>query len=157
MISIIAAHDQNQGIGYRNQLPWYIPEDLLYFKKMTLGKTIVMGRKTFESIGRPLPKRKNVVVTRQQDYSAEEVTVVHSLQQALSLANIDAGLMVIGGEQMYREALPLADRLYLTLVKGTFEVDTYFPRYDQDFEMIDQRLGQEDHLKFFFTVWQRKY
>lgn len=135
-LAVIVAAAQNGVIGRNNTLPWHLPEDLRYFKRTTMGKPIVMGRKTYESIGRPLPGRTNIVVTRSSQWSAEGVNVVHSLGDALSLAQDVAAnegaqeLMVIGGAEIYRTALLAADRLYLTEVHAEVEGDAYLPQID---------------------------
>jgi|SRR5690554_1963569 dihydrofolate reductase len=134
-LAMIAAQSENRVIGHNNKLPWYLPEDLKYFKRVTLGKPIIMGRKTFESIGRPLPGRTNIIVTRNADWTHEGagVRVVHSLQQAIELAESLALVngfeesLVIGGAEIYALALPRADRLYLTQVHAEVQGDAYFP------------------------------
>lgn len=130
MISLIVAHDRNRVIGYKNGMPWHLPGDLQYFKATTMGKPVLMGRKTFESIGRPLPGRRNIVITRNASYQAEGIEVVGSLDEALSLVSEVPEVMIIGGEQIFTQSLPIADRLYITLIDETFEGDTYFPSYD---------------------------
>jgi dihydrofolate reductase len=136
-LALIVAMAQNRVIGRNNKLPWYLSEDLKYFKRITMGKPVIMGRLTFESIGRPLPGRTNIVVTRNQDYAAEGVKVVHSLEQAKqlceSIAEVDGSdeAMVIGGAQIYQQALSYADRLYLTEVHANVEGDAYFPEFDR--------------------------
>ena len=130
MISLIVAHDENRVIGYENAMPWHLPGDLQYFKKMTMGKPVIMGRKTFESIGRPLPGRRNIVITRNEAYNAESIEVVTSLEAAIVLAGDVEEIMIIGGEQIFTQSLPLADRLYITLINHTFTGDTYFPPYE---------------------------
>lgn len=135
--ALIVAMAQNRVIGRNNNLPWYLPEDLKYFKRVTMGKPIIMGRKTFESIGRPLPGRTNIIVTRNKEYSADGIKVVHNLAEAkalcCSIAEIDgqSEAMVIGGAQIYQQALAYADRLYLTEVHGEVEGDAYFPEFDR--------------------------
>lgn len=135
-LSVIVAAARNGVIGRNNALPWHLPEDLRYFKRVTMGKPIVMGRKTWESIGRPLPGRTNIVITRRPDYAAEGARVVGSLEEALSLAEdialIDGTdeLLVIGGAEIYRAALPLASRLYLTEVHADVPGDAYLPEVD---------------------------
>ena len=135
-LAIIVACAENGVIGRNNALPWHLSEDLRYFKRVTLGKPIVMGRKTFESIGRPLPGRTNIVISRNPDFSADGVKVVSTLDAALELAEsialIDGAeeLMVIGGAQIYAEALPSAERLYLTEVHAEVEGDAYLPEID---------------------------
>ena len=132
-ISLVWAMAQNRVIGRNNSLPWYLPEDLKYFKRITLGKPVIMGRKTYESIGKPLPGRTNIVVSRNADFSAEGVKTVTSLDEAKqlceSIAEIDGinEAMVIGGAEIYALALPMADRLYLTEVHAEVEGDTTFP------------------------------
>lgn len=130
MISLIVAHDKNYVIGYENGMPWHLPGDLQYFKEMTMGKPIIMGRKTFESIGRPLPGRRNIVITRNDQYTAEGIETVSSLDAALALVKDVPEIMVIGGAQIFEQALSMADKLYITLIDHEFKGDTYFPRYD---------------------------
>lgn len=134
-LSIIVAQAQNRVIGINNNLPWHLPEDLRYFKQVTMGKPIIMGRKTFDSIGRPLPGRTNIVITRDGSYQPEGVKVVNSLEAARELAEsictIDGcdEAMVIGGAQIYEQALSLADRLYLTQVHADVNGDAWFPAF----------------------------
>lgn len=130
MISIIVAVARNGVIGDKNRLLWHIAEDLRHFKAITTGHPVVMGRKTYESLGRPLPNRTNVVVTRQR-IGIPGCTVVHSLEEALTLFGPDEEVFVIGGAQIYAEALPLADRFYLTRVERDYEGDTRFPAWDE--------------------------
>lgn len=136
-LSLVWAMAQNRVIGRNNSLPWHLPEDLKYFKRITMGKPVIMGRKTFESIGRPLPGRTNIVITRNPDWAFEGVRTVHSLDAARQLCNsigvIDGvdEAMVIGGAEIYRQALPMADRLYLTEVHAEVEGDTTFPDFDR--------------------------
>ena len=135
-LALIVAMAQNRVIGVNNKLPWYLPNDLKYFKAITMGKPIIMGRKTYDSIGKPLPGRTNIIITRDQNYSAEGCSIVHSLDQALTLAESVAVIdgqeevIVIGGEQIYQLALPRADRLYLTRVIANISGDAYFPEID---------------------------
>jgi Dihydrofolate reductase len=129
-ISLIVAMAQNRVIGRGNQMPWHLPADLRHFKSVTLGKPVIMGRKTFDSIGRPLPGRRNLVITRNSDWHTDGVESVNSLDAALALAGDEAEVMIIGGGQLYREALPLARRLYLTHIDLTVnDADTWFPDY----------------------------
>ncbi|MFT6103353.1 MAG: dihydrofolate reductase [Granulosicoccus sp.] len=136
-LSIIVAMASNRAIGKNNQLLWRLPEDLQYFKRTTMGKPIVMGRKTFESIGRPLPGRLNVVITRQQDWQHDGVKVVHTIEDALHLAEAQSlidgmdEVMVIGGAEIYKTALPQADKLYVTRVDAEIEGDAFFPEIDE--------------------------
>ncbi len=132
-LSIIAALGRNHAIGYQNTLPWRLPADLQRFKQLTMGHHILMGRKTFESIGRPLPGRTSIIITRQPDYQAEGCWIVHSLEAALALAQArgEQEAFVIGGADIYAQALPLADRMYLTWVEAEPEADAFFPAFDE--------------------------
>ncbi len=136
-LALIVAMAQNRVIGINNNLPWHLSEDLKYFKRVTMGKPIIMGRKTYESIGRPLPGRTNIVVTRNPAYQAEGIKVVHSLEAAKELAEsicfIDGvdEAMVIGGAELYQQALLQAQRMYLTQVHAEVQGDAFFPKFDQ--------------------------
>lgn len=127
MISIIVAMADNRVIGKDNAMPWHLPADLKHFKKITTGKPIIMGRKTFESIGQALPNRRNIVITRNSDYIAQGCDVVSSLEAALQLVSDQPEICIIGGAQIFQEALPLAQRLYLTFIDLNVEGDTFFP------------------------------
>lgn len=130
LISLIVAMAKNRVIGRGNQMPWHLPADLRHFKNVTFGKPVIMGRKTFESIGRPLPGRRNIVISHNSEWQADGVERVESLQAALERVNKEAEVMIIGGGQLYKEALPLADRLYLTQIELTVDdADTWFPDY----------------------------
>ena len=129
-ISIIVAASSNNVIGADGRLPWRLPEDLRHFKAVTMGKPLVMGRATFESIGRALPGRRNIVITRQRGFVAEGCTVAGSPREALAAAGDAAEVMVIGGGEIYREFLPRADRIYLTRVQAEVDGDTTFPELD---------------------------
>lgn len=164
-LAMIVAIARNGVIGVDNQLPWHLPEDLKYFKRVTTGKPIIMGRKTFDSIGRPLPGRANIVITRNAEWGAEGVIAVTSLEQALQqgkrvAAAEDADeVMVIGGEQIYRMALPLADRLYLTRVDAFVEGDAFFPELDMSVwqeESSTEGVAAEGGPSYRFTVLTRK-
>ncbi len=158
MISIIVAVAENGVIGDRNTLLWHISEDLRRFKRLTTGHPVVMGRKTCESLGRPLPNRRNVVITRSETEIAG-CEVVHSLDEALALFPADEEVFVIGGAQIYAEALPIADRLYLTRVHRDYEGDTRFP----DWNPAEWRLvaserfehGAEYPYPFTFETYER--
>lgn len=128
-LALIVAQSLNRVIGVNNELPWRLPEDLKYFKATTMGKPIIMGRKTYDSIGRPLPGRTNIVVTRQAGWSATGVKVASTLEQAVALASAEEPqeIMVIGGAQIYELMLPAADRIYLTQVYAEIEGDAWFP------------------------------
>ena len=136
-LALIAAVADNNAIGINNKMSWYLPGDLRYFKAVTMGKPIIMGRKTFDSLRKPLPGRTNIVITRDKDWAHEGVKVVHSLDDAIALAedialiNGNEEIMVIGGEQIYRQAIDRADRLYLTRVYQSFDGDAFFPEINQ--------------------------
>lgn len=146
-LAIIVAQAQNRVIGINNKLPWHLPEDLKYFKQVTMGKPIIMGRKTFDSIKRPLPGRTNIVITRDVSYQHDGVKVVHSLADACELAESICLIeghdeaMVIGGAEIYAQALPDTDRLYLTQVHADVEGDAWFPEYQH---MDWAEVGRED-------------
>jgi len=128
MISLIAAADHNRVIGRDGELPWHLPEDLKRFRNLTLEKPIIMGRRTHESIGKPLDKRTNIVLTTQPDFRAEGCQVVHTIKEAVNICDDAEEIMIIGGESIFQAFLPRADRLYLTIIHQTFEGDTYIPR-----------------------------
>ena len=130
-ISLVVAASTNNVIGSDGGLPWHLPDDLRHFKRLTTGKPVVMGRRTFESIGRPLPNRRNIVMTRDPDYVAPGCDVVSSVREALDLLEDTDEVMIIGGGQVYRDFLPHADRIYLTRVQADVEGDTYFPDIDE--------------------------
>lgn len=163
-LSLIVAMARNRVIGRDNGLPWHLPEDLKYFKAATMGKPILMGRKTFESIGRPLPGRLNIVITRDSEWRHEGVMVADSLEEALAQAAKDpsalaAGeIMVIGGEQIYRATIEKADRLYITRVDAGVEGDAFFPEFDEsDWREIKRQLPeQQGDTPYFFQVLERR-
>ena len=128
-LTLVVAMDAERGIGVDNQLPWHLPEDLAHFKRVTLGRPIIMGRKTFDSIGRPLPKRRNIVVTRNAGWSHEGVEVAHSLDQAIAMVEGEAA-SIIGGAQIFAEALEVADRMIVTHIDKQYACDTFFPEID---------------------------
>lgn len=150
IISIIAAVAKNNVIGYKNKLPWNLPADLKRFKKLTTGHHIIMGRKTHESIGRPLPNRTNIIISENPNYSCHpDCLITHSLDSAVDTARKtnETEIFIIGGSQIYKLTLPLADKIYLTRVKAEFEGDTFFPKLDKskwkqiscDFHAKDER------------------
>ncbi|MCL4366546.1 dihydrofolate reductase [Patescibacteria group bacterium] len=143
-VSLVAAiASGNRALGKDNKLIYQIPEDLKRFKDLTSGHAIIMGRKTFESIGRVLPDRINIVITRDLSYSAEGAVVVHSLDEALKQVRDGDEVFVIGGGQIYQEAIGLADKLYLTIVEGNPEADTFFPDYSEFKRVVWQSEQQE--------------
>jgi dihydrofolate reductase len=158
-ISLIVAMAENRVIGRHNQLPWRIPADLKHFKALTMGKPIIMGRKTYESIGRPLPGRDNIVITGDTTYRAEGCQVVHSIEEALRSAGGAGEAMIIGGATLYRQTLKDADRLYLTLVKAQPEGDTWFPKIEpQEWREIRReahRADESNEYDYDFVVLDR--
>jgi dihydrofolate reductase len=142
MISIIAAVARDNVIGGQNKLLWNMPADLKHFKDVTLGHAIIMGRKTFESIGRPLPNRRNIVITRDPAYGVEGIEVFHSLEDALANASEDS--FVIGGAELFRQALPLADKIYLTKIDADFEGEAYFPELGPEWQEVSREEGTVD-------------
>lgn len=132
MISLLVAMDQNRVIGKDNQLPWHLPADLQYFKKVTMGHPIIMGRKTFDSIGRVLPGRENVIVTRNREYTNTECTILHSIEEVKDFADAnEQEVFIIGGAEIFKDILAVADRLYITKIDAEFTGDTYFPIIDE--------------------------
>lgn len=159
MISLIVAHDLNQVIGKDNKMPWHIPSELAYFKEKTMGKAIVMGRNTFESIGRPLPGRLNVVITRNTSYQHEGVTVVHSVEDGIAVAqNYHEEVMIIGGEQIFKKVLAYADVLYVTCIEHQFEGDTFFPPYGNDWKLSSssETISTDDGLQYKYLIYHRQ-
>lgn len=158
-IALIAAVAQNRAIGKDNQLLWHLPEDMRYFRETTRGKTVIMGRKTWESLPekfRPLPGRRNIVVTRDRNFVAKGATLTHSLEEAVALAGEADEAFVIGGAELYRQALPLAQRLYLTEVAQAYEGDVFFPEIQaaewQETSREEQRSASG--INFSFVIYQ---
>ena len=145
MISVIVAVGRNNEIGCANKLLWHISEDLKRFKALTTGSPIVMGRKTYESIGRPLPNRRNIVVSRQKNLKIDGVEVFGSIDEALAAVGNDA--FVIGGAEIYAQTLPLAQKLYLTQVDQSHEADAYFPKVDPD-QWVEVGREERDGYRF---------
>ena len=129
-ISLIASIGKNNELGFKNQLIWHLPDDLKNFKKITSGHTIVMGKKTYESIGKPLPNRNNIILARDYDYKADGCVVAHSIEEVLDLIKNEDETFIIGGGEIYKLFLPLANKLYLTQVNASLEADTYFPKFN---------------------------
>jgi len=165
-LSLIVAMAENRTIGLNNELPWHLSEDLKYFKSVTMGKPIVMGRKTFDSIGRPLPGRLNIVITRNTEWQHPGVETAASLQQAVAIAAeanpqdqeaLIQEVMVIGGEEIYRTAIELADRLYITRVQAEVEGDAFFPEYNEPEwqEVSRQQPDSQGDIPYFFQVLER--
>ncbi|WP_434131507.1 dihydrofolate reductase [Methylocaldum sp. GT1BB] len=158
-ISLIVAMGENRVIGADNRMPWHLSADLKRFRKITMGKPLIMGRKTHKSIGRPLPGRKNIVLTSNREYAAPGCVVVHTLAEALSEADADE-VMVIGGSSLYEELLAKADRLYLTLIHREFAGDTFFPEFEwkewSEIERLDVTDDPDSGLSYSFLVLERK-
>jgi dihydrofolate reductase len=159
-LSAIVAMASNRVIGVGNALPWRLPADLKRFKQLTMGHTLVLGRKTYESIGRPLPGRTMVVVTRQRDYAPEGVKVVHSVDEALALAAGDSEVFIGGGADLYAQTLDRLDRLYLTRIERAFPGDTSFPEVDlSGWTLIEEEhhpAASEAELPFSFLTYERR-
>lgn len=159
-VSLVVAAAANDVIGVDNRLPWHLPEDLRRFRDVTMGKPIVMGRRTHESIGRALPGRRNIVLSGRPGYSAEGCEVADGLDAALALARDADEVMVIGGAALYREALPLARRIYLTRLHRRFEGDTRFPSLDNaDWRAVERQdfpAGEERELGFSYLTLERR-
>ncbi len=158
-VSVIAALAKNRVIGIENRLPWRLPEDLAHFKALTLGHPVLMGRKTFESLGRPLPGRTNIVITRNPDYCRDGCVVAGSIPDALALCRDVGEIFFIGGAELYAQAIPLADRLYLTEVDIEVEGDAWFPDFERAAFRETARaahIGEKgDPLRFDFVVYDR--
>jgi len=160
LISIIAALGKNNVIGKDNKIPWHLPADFLYFKKMTLGKPIIMGEKTFESIGKALPDRKNIILSQDKNYNAPGCVMADSIEAALAAAGEAPEVMICGGASVYQQFLPKAKKLYLTYIDHEFQGDTFFPEFDiKEWKEI----SRENHAKdaknphgYSFVVLERK-
>jgi len=159
MITLIVAVADNGVIGRDNALPWHLPEDLKRFKRLTMGKPILMGRKTFESIGKPLPGRHNIVVTRDPNYRRDGVTVVHDVDAALAAAAPAPEVMVIGGSELFRTLLPRAGRVHLTWVHGNIEGDVHWPALDErEWSVVEREVHAADERHAWamtFEVWEK--
>jgi dihydrofolate reductase len=156
-ISMIVARSRNHVIGKDNQMPWKISADLQFFKKVTMGYPIIMGRKTWESIGRPLPGRRNVVVSRNSNYSAIGAELVGSLDQALELLKEFKRVFVIGGQQLFTQAFPQADELFITEIEIQVDGDTYFEIPDpNDWQEAERILESEGDIQFAYVTLRRK-
>ena len=157
-LTIIVATDAQRGIGINNTLPWKLPEDLAHFKRLTTGNPIIMGRKTFDSIGRPLPNRRNIVITRNADWRHEGVEAVGSVEAAVALLAGAPGF-IIGGAEIYKQSMDLTDRLIVTEVGQTFDCDAFFPAIDH---AVWEETAREQHtsetagLPYAFVTYRRK-
>lgn len=157
-LSIIAAMAKNRVIGIDNTLPWRLPEDLTHFKTLTIGHHILMGRKTFDSLGRVLPGRTSVVITRSMDLRLPGCIVANSIESAISACNQDNEIFIIGGAELYLQALDFADRIYLTEIQAEFEGDAWFPKFDSGlWQESERRSGKSKNgLAYDFVIYDKK-
>ena len=158
-LSIIAAMDQNKLIGKQGKIPWKLPADLKYFKETTMGAPVIMGRKTFESIGFPLPGRRNIILTRNKNYTAEGCEIVHSQKEILDeFLEKKEEAFIIGGAEIYKQFLAYSDKLYLTIIEQQFSGDTYFPEIDwQKWEKVSEKQGNSNKpYSYSYQIYQRK-
>lgn len=160
MISLMWAMDENRVIGKNNQLPWHLPEDLKYFKRVTMGCPIVMGRKTFDSIGRVLPGRENVIMTRDVHYVQDGCKILHSVDELKQYSKDKDEVFVIGGAEIFKETLTIADQLYITAIHHEFPGDTFFPAFPMDeWELVSSETGvknEQNPYDYEFLVYRRK-
>jgi len=156
-LSIIVAVDEKRAIGKNNQLLWHIPEDMKHFKELTTGHAVVMGENTYRSIGRPLPNRINIVLSLAPDFAPEGCFVVRSIEEALDIAEEHESeeIFIIGGASIYKQFLPLVDRLYLTQVAGVHEADTFFPEFDDFTKIMSEEKQNNGQYTFSFVVRER--
>ena len=157
-MEIVVAMTSNHVIGQNGDMPWHLPADLVHFKKLTSGHAIIMGRRTWESIGKPLSNRLNIVVTRQEDYVAEDVTVVHSLEDGIVAAGTQR-IFLVGGGEMYKEALPIASKMHITRIDALIDGDTKFPEIDESIWQCKSRVNRSADEKnpydLVFETWER--
>jgi dihydrofolate reductase len=161
IISFLVAADENNVIGKDNQLPWHLPNDLKYFKNLTWGMPIVMGRKTFESIGKPLPGRKNIVITRNKNWKHENIYVANSIEESMRIAAEEdvKEIFLIGGAEIFNSIFPKASRIYLTRIHNSFEGDVTFPQINkEEWKLVKEHYCKEDEKNQYphtFQVWER--
>ncbi|MDB5155671.1 MAG: dfrA [Mucilaginibacter sp.] len=158
IISIVVAISENHAIGKDNKLLWYLPKDLKHFKDITTGGTVIMGRKTYDSVGKPLPKRRNIIVTR-QPITIDGCEVVNSIEAALDLCRDEEEVFIVGGAEIYKQAMHLTDRIYLTIVHENIDGDSYFPEIKEDIwketERADHDPDEKNPLPFSFITLER--
>lgn len=158
IVSIVVAIAENNAIGKDNKLLWHLPKDLKHFKEITTGGTVIMGRKTYDSVGRPLPNRRNIIITRQQ-IEIPGCEVVNSIGAALDLCRDEAEVFIVGGAEVYKQVMPLTDRIFLTIVHKNFEADTYFPEIKKDTwketERKDYEPDEKNPLPYSFITLER--
>ena len=157
LISAIVALSENRAIGKNNQLPWHLPADLKHFKQITMGKAILMGRKTYQSIGRALPGRTNIILTSDKNFQAENCVIIHSIEQALQITQDE--LCVIGGAEIYQQMLPYIQRIYMTVVHHVVDGDTYFPELNpaewKEIEKTDHEADEKNNYAYRFLLLER--
>jgi dihydrofolate reductase len=160
MLSILVAVSANNLIGYDNKLPWHLPADLKYFRNVTMGHPIIMGRKTFDSIGKPLPGRRNIVITRNKDFAHDGVEVYYSVEEALKAIPGNENAFIIGGAEIFKLSFHLCDRLYITRIEHDFKGDTYFPEINwSEWRLISAEAHPADEKNawpYVFEVYERK-
>jgi dihydrofolate reductase len=160
MITIVAAAAENNALGKDNDLIWRLPDDFKRFKALTSYHHIIMGRKTFESFPKPLPNRKHVVITRQENYKNETIEVVHSLEEAIQFSSTEDQVFIIGGGEIYKQALPFANKIELTRVHGEFEADAFFPEIDEEkWDLVNSEFHDKDEkhkYSFSYLTYTKK-
>lgn len=158
IVTIVVAISENHVIGKENKLLWHMPNDLKHFREITSGHTVIMGRKTFESVGKPLPKRRNIIITRQQ-ISIDGCEVVNSIESALDLCSNEEEVFIVGGAEIYRQSMHLTDRIYLTIIHQHFEGDSFFPEIStQEWEEVfreDHQPDEKNLLPYSFITYRR--
>lgn len=161
MVTIIVAMGQNNEIGFENQLLWHLPKDLKHFKELTSGHPIIMGRKTYESIGKALPNRTNIVISRKENWFEEGILIVGNIKEAVKFAQkIDENIFIIGGGKIYEQTIDMADRLEITLVKTNLEANTFFPKIDESiWKKTDEVFYEKDdknQFDMYFQTWEKR-
>ncbi|PAB56221.1 dihydrofolate reductase [Anaeromicrobium sediminis] len=157
MITLIAAMAENHVIGKEGIMPWTIPSELKRFKELTLNNTIIMGRKTYESIGKPLPNRKTIVISKTKDVSCENCTTVESLEEALNMVKDEEEVFIAGGGEIYKQSLPYADKIHLTIIHKNFEGDTYFPKFNNQDFCTTYKKRIEEKIPYTYYTFERKF
>ena len=155
--SIVAVAKKDRAIGFKNKLLWHIPEDMKHFREVTKGHTVIMGQVTYESIGRPLPNRLNVVLTLDDDFKADGITIARSIKDGINIAkeNDKEEIFIIGGASIYKQTIDIIDRLYVTEVEGDYEADTFFPDYSQFTKVISDTESSDEKYKYKFRVLEK--
>lgn len=157
-ISLIVAKSKNDVIGKNNQLPWHLPADLKHFKQITMGKPIIMGRKTFESIGKPLPGRRNIIISRDKNLLIHGCDVFHSIDDAFKAVKTEKEVMIIGGADLFSHCLSRADCIYLTVIDAEFDGDTFFAKLDNTWKMTSEEKhlpDEKNKYAYCFQIWQK--